>query len=311
MEELSSVQKDFDVKQQNINEAYGKWKDSPYLQDLSEYKSKILALILENQRLWLGHPNAPDSSDYEEFKEKAIELVAKIYTNFIPFDLVSIQPMFGPTDNVFYNKFKYIPSTEEGKAGESTFELKNDEVRAKSRKLKTFWRIPVDTDYLSNEIRNEITREIWTDLRLNVGTVVSKKIEDLNYERLYVDLSNITGILSRKTLNHDGYWIMVGKNIGEILSKDTPYSYGDLICIGTAMNRWKVYTDASFPPNEILVGKFSDERVFDAYFYCPYIAISQCPIIESGDFCPRRGGIITRYAKKMISSNYYGKIVYQ
>jgi hypothetical protein len=87
----------------------------------------------------------------------------------------------------------------------------------------------------------------------------------------------------------------------------SPFSIG---CeqMGTLSNRFTVYKDPYFPRNKILVGYKGGSYLETGYVYAPYVPLIVTPtIFAPEDFTPRKG-VMTRYGKKMIRSDFYGVV---
>jgi hypothetical protein len=78
--------------------------------------------------------------------------------------------------------------------------------------------------------------------------------------------------------------------------------------VGTISNRFTVYKDPYFPRNKILVGFKGGSYLETGYVYAPYVPLIVTPtIFAPEDFTPRKG-VMTRYGKKMIRSDFYGTV---
>src|SRR5262252_8518921 len=80
--------------------------------------------------------------------------------------------------------------------------------------------------------------------------------------------------------------------------------------VGTVNNRWRLYKDPLFPTNQILMGYKGDSYMDSGYFYCPYVPLTQTPVVlDPESFCPRKG-ILTRYGKKLLreGSKFYARM---
>ena len=106
------------------------------------------SVILENQRLF-----------DEISSEGSFETAKQILQDLAIFDLVSVQSMLGPASLVFYRK--------------NTIEYEPLIARAKMRTFNP-------NENISLKIKNEINKEVLTDLRNNVGFKSVKKLNDDN-----------------------------------------------------------------------------------------------------------------------------------
>lgn len=220
--------------------------------------------------------------------------------------------------------------------------IENEEIVAKSRKLKATWSHEVQQDLrsqhnldaeaeltalLAQEINLEIDREILTDLRNNAGTIA---VWDFNtslgdtikekYESLYVKVVEISNVVHRKTLRGGCNWVVTSPEVASIFetatagfapapSESFTSSLG-VQYVGTVNNRWRLYKDPMFPQGQILMGYKGDSYMDSGYFYMPYVPLTQTPVVMDPDsFCPRKG-IITRYGKKLLreGSKFYARM---
>lgn len=78
--------------------------------------------------------------------------------------------------------------------------------------------------------------------------------------------------------------------------------------VGSLANRFEVYKNPYMTENVILVGFRGNNFLETGAVYSPYIPLVQTPLVyDPVNFTPRRG-VMTRYAKKMVRPEFYGKI---
>ena len=78
--------------------------------------------------------------------------------------------------------------------------------------------------------------------------------------------------------------------------------------IGAIQNRWTVYKNPYMTENQILIGFRGSNFLETGAVYAPYVPLIMTPLVyDPSDFTPRKG-VMTRYAKKMIRPEFYGKI---
>jgi len=220
--------------------------------------------------------------------------------------------------------------------------VENEEIVAKTRKLKAAWSYEAQQDLrsqhnldaeaeltavLAQEINLEIDREVLTDLRLNAGTVAAWDFNTAlgdtikeKYEALYVKLVEVSNVIHRKTLRGGANWIVTSPEVASIFEtatagfapqmSETFTSSLGIQYVGTVNSRWRLYKDPLFPPGQILLGYRGDSYMDSGYFYCPYVPLTQTPVVlDPESFCPRKG-ILTRYGKKLLreGAKFYGRI---
>ena len=146
------------------------------------------------------------------------------------------------------------------------------------------------------------------------------------YETLVETVIDVANEIHRKTLRGSANFIVVSPDVATILEASVLYrpSYtldGDgqvsggmtLGCekVGTLSNRFTVYKDPYFPRNKILVGYKGGSYLETGYVYAPYVPLIVTPtIFAPEDFTPRKG-VMTRYGKKMVRSDFYGTVTVQ
>lgn len=220
--------------------------------------------------------------------------------------------------------------------------IESEEIAAKTRKLKAVWSYEAQQDLrsqhnldaeaeltavLAQEINLEIDREVLTDLRNNAGTIA---VWDFNtalgdtikekYESLYVKVVEVSNVVHRKTLRGGCNWLVTSPEVASIFETATAgfapnpsetftASLG-IQYVGTVNNRWRIYKDPLFPQGQILMGYKGDSYMDSGYFYCPYVPLTQTPVVLDPDsFCPRKG-ILTRYGKKLLreGAKFYARM---
>lgn len=220
--------------------------------------------------------------------------------------------------------------------------VESEEIAAKTRKLKAVWSYEAQQDLrsqhnldaeaeltavLAQEINLEIDREVLTDLRNNAGTVAAwdfntalgETIKE-KYESLYVKVVEVSNVVHRKTLRGGCNWLVTSPEVASIFEtatagfapapSETFTSSLGIQYVGTVNNRWRLYKDPLFPNNQILMGYKGDSYMDSGYFYCPYVPLTQTPVVlDPESFCPRKG-ILTRYGKKLLreGSKFYARM---
>jgi hypothetical protein len=143
------------------------------------------------------------------------------------------------------------------------------------------------------------------------------------YETLTETIIDVGNEIHRKTLRGSANFIVVGPDVATVLEAGTyyrpsysidgsgqvgaPFSIG-AEKVGTLSNRFTVYKDPYFPRNKVLVGFKGGSYLETGYVYAPYVPLIVTPtIFAPEDFTPRKG-VMTRYGKKMVRSDFYGTV---
>jgi hypothetical protein len=220
--------------------------------------------------------------------------------------------------------------------------VESEDITAKTRKLKAVWSYEAQQDLrsqhnldaeaeltavLAQEINLEIDREVLQDLRANAGTVTAwdfnTSLGDTikeKYESLYVKIVEISSVIHRKTLRGGANFIVTSPEVASIFEtatagfapapSETFTSSLGIQYVGTVNNRWRLYKDPLFQSNQILMGYKGDSYLDSGYFYCPYVPLTQTPVVlDPESFCPRKG-ILTRYGKKLLreGAKFYARM---
>jgi hypothetical protein len=143
------------------------------------------------------------------------------------------------------------------------------------------------------------------------------------YETLVETVIDCANTIHRKTLRGSANFMVVSPDVATILEASVLYrpSYsldGDGQAgapftlgaekAGTLSNRFTVYKDPYFPRNKILVGYKGGSYLETGYVYAPYVPLIVTPtIFAPEDFTPRKG-VMTRYGKRMVRSDFYGTV---
>jgi hypothetical protein len=291
------------------NESVEKW--SHHL-DVDKIKSKhivnTISTLIENQTIWWNsakdnHPLAT------HIFEDIPYMVKKIFDpeEFLGFDLVSVQAMLNPVQNIYRNTI--VQHKEK-------FEL-----TAKTRNLKTkAWElhqdlrgrdIEEDRIFVINpalrEISLELNREIYTDLYNNAGTLA----KNIKKDQIPTAMREIEAAMSVK-VNEWPNWIMCSNHTAASFFKDSFFS-PDKVIHKTQWKNYKLFTDPFFPRNTILMGYKGEDKYDSPYTYCPYMPISCTPVVlDPNSFIPTVR-LTCRYGKALQKTHgckYYGKITY-
>lgn len=220
--------------------------------------------------------------------------------------------------------------------------IESEEIAAKTRKLKAVWSYEAQQDLrsqhnldaeaeltavLAQEINLEIDREVLTDLRNNAGTVGSWDFNTAlgdtikeRYESLYVKVVEMSSVIHRKTLRGGANWIVTSPEVASVFETATAGFAPDpsetftsslgVQYVGTINKRWRLYKDPLFPTNQLLMGYKGDSYMDSGYFYCPYVPLTQTPVVlDPESFCPRRG-LLCRYGKKLLreGAKFYARL---
>jgi hypothetical protein len=196
------------------------------------------------------------------------------------------------------------------------------------------------SEYISLEIDLEILdmliesaaagTEVWSAVnnRSIVDNGTNGTISDLGFynsqgqwfQTLGTKIQKLSNIIHQKTLRGGANFMVISPSVGTILESIPGYaadSDGDVSKatyafgvqkVGALNGRYKVYKNPYMTENQILLGFRGAQFLETGAVFAPYIPLIMTPLVyDPSTFTPRKG-LMTRYAKKMVRPEFYGKI---
>jgi hypothetical protein len=131
-------------------------------------------------------------------------------------------------------------------------------------------------------------------------------------------LNKVSNKIHQLTLRGGANFIVASPDVCTILEsipgfmvsaeKDSMKFAAGVSAVGSMSNRYTVYKNPYMTSNEILMGFRGNNFLETGAVYAPYVPLIMTPLVyDPQNFTPRRG-VMTRYAKKMVRPEYYGKI---
>jgi hypothetical protein len=172
------------------------------------------------------------------------------------------------------------------------------------------------TEYWSAKVGNQIANNTVTN---NVSGVYYTQMTW--FQTIGIKLQKVSNIIHQRTLRGGANFMVVSPNVATILESipgfaaDTDgaadnmkYAFG-VQKIGALNSRYKVYKNPYMLENVILMGFRGNQFLETGAVYAPYVPLIMTPLVyDPATFTPRKG-IMTRYAKKMVRPEFYGKVV--
>ena len=142
------------------------------------------------------------------------------------------------------------------------------------------------------------------------------------YETLVETCIDVSNTIQRKTLRGAANFMVCSPDVATIFEASVLYKpsldmtpgASAMFALGTEKtgtlaNRFTVYKDPYFPRNVILLGYKGNSFLETGYVYAPYVPLVVTPTLyDPTDFTPRKG-VMTRYAKRMVRSDFYGVVI--
>ena len=141
------------------------------------------------------------------------------------------------------------------------------------------------------------------------------------FQTLGNKIQSVSNAIHQKTLRGGANFIVVSPETATILESIPGYATGadgdantnqfamGVQKVGAINNRYTVYKNPYMLENSILVGFRGANFLETGAVYAPYVPMIMTPLVyDPKNFTPRKG-VMTRYAKKMVRPEFYGKIV--
>jgi hypothetical protein len=139
------------------------------------------------------------------------------------------------------------------------------------------------------------------------------------FQTLGIKLQKVSNIIHQKTLRGGANWMVISPKMSTVMESipgfaadssgdDDKYNMG-VQKVGAINNRYTVYKNPYMVENTILMGYKGSQFLETGAVFAPYIPLIMTPLVyDPNSFTPRKG-IMTRYAKKMVRPDFYGKVI--
>ena len=192
--------------------------------------------------------------------------------------------------------------------------------------LSEYISLEIDLEILDMLKANALTTEYWSATigeEYN-GSTWSAGSSSLAYQKntwfqtLGTKINKVSNKIHQLTLRGGANFIVVSPDVATILEsipgfvvnadKDATSFAAGVSQVGSLASRYTVYKNPYMTSNEILLGFKGSSFLETGAVYAPYVPLIMTPLVyDPTNFTPRRG-VMTRYAKKMVRPEFYGKI---
>tara|TARA_R110000796_G_scaffold71706_2_gene162691 strand:- start:450 stop:2090 length:1641 start_codon:yes stop_codon:yes gene_type:complete len=139
------------------------------------------------------------------------------------------------------------------------------------------------------------------------------------FQTLGTKVNKLSNEIHRLTLRGGANFMVVSPTVSTILesipgfaadnsdAEKMEYAFG-IQKAGSFNGRYKVYKNPYMKENTVLLGYRGSQFLESGAVFAPYVPLIMTPLVYDPDtFVPRKG-LLTRYAKKMLRPEFYGKI---
>ena len=194
--------------------------------------------------------------------------------------------------------------------------------------LSEYISMEIDLEILDMLIRNADTTSHWsakiarevTDAGVRTDLSSGVYYTKMSwFQTLGVKLQKVSNLIHQKTLRGGANFMVVSPKVSTILESIPGFaadSAGDadkyamgVQKVGAINSRYTVYKNPYMTENTILMGYKGSQFLETGAVFAPYIPLIMTPLVyDPVSFTPKKG-IMTRYAKKMVRPDFYGKVV--
>jgi len=194
--------------------------------------------------------------------------------------------------------------------------------------LSDYISLEIDLEILDMLKSNALTTEYWsatigeeynssTGVWSGANTAVAYQ-KNTWFQTLGTKLNKVSNKIHQLTLRGGANFVVASPDVCTILEsipgftvsadKDASSFAAGVTTVGAIANRYTVYKNPYMTSNEILLGFRGSNFLETGAVYAPYVPLIMTPLVyDPTNFTPRRG-VMTRYAKKMVRPEYYGRI---
>ena len=171
--------------------------------------------------------------------------------------------------------------------------------------------------YWSSQVGREWNGSAFADYS-SVGATASAFNQGAWFQTLGTVVAGVSNKIHQKTLRGGANFLVVSPDVATIIESipgyassadngDAQFAFG-VTKIGSLNSRFQVYKNPYMKENVILMGYRGTQFLETGAVYAPYIPLIMTPLVyDPKNFTPRKG-VMTRYAKKMLRGEFYGKV---
>jgi hypothetical protein len=192
--------------------------------------------------------------------------------------------------------------------------------------LSEYISMEIDLEILDMLISGAKTTEKWSAENNKVwnGTAWTTSTSDFYntqgqwFQTLGTKIQKVSNKIHQKTLRGGANFLVCSPTVATILESIPGYAAatdGDqaefnmgVQKVGALANRFKVYKNPYMTENTILMGYRGSQFLETGAVYAPYVPLMMTPLVYDPETFTPRKGLMTRYAKKMIRPEFYGRI---
>lgn len=198
--------------------------------------------------------------------------------------------------------------------------------------LSEYISMEIDLEILSMLSENALTKEYWSatigevhdgttnggEDDWNAGGTAAAYNQGTWFQTLGTKIQKVSNQIHAKTMRGGANFLVCGPEVATILESipgyaaDTDGNQASFAMgvqkVGALNNRFTVYKNPYIQKDEIIMGFRGTQFLETGAVYAPYVPLIMTPLVyDPTNFTPRKG-VMTRYAKKVVRPEFYGKV---
>jgi len=192
--------------------------------------------------------------------------------------------------------------------------------------LSEYISMEIDLEILDMLIADARTTDNWSaeNNKVFTGTAWTTSTSDFYntqgqwFQTLGTKIQKVSNKIHQKTLRGGANFVVCSPTVATILESIPGYAANTdgsveefnmgVQRVGSLANRFKVYKNPYMTENILLLGYRGSQFLETGAVYAPYVPLMMTPLVYDPETFTPRKGLMTRYAKKMIRPEFYGKI---
>jgi len=195
--------------------------------------------------------------------------------------------------------------------------------------LSQYISMEIDLELLDMLIQNAYTVDYWSARNNEVwnGSSFTQQVATGNgyyntqggwFQTLGTKLQKVSNKIHQLSLRGGANFLVVSPTVATVLEsipgfaadgdgEKMEFNFG-IQKIGSLNSRYKVYKNPYMTENIVLMGYKGAQFLEAGAVFAPYVPLIMTPLLYDPETFTPRKGLMTRYAKKMIRPDYFGKV---
>ena len=169
------------------------------------------------------------------------------------------------------------------------------------------------TDHWSAE-----NNKVWDGSNWSTSTSDFYNTQGQWFQTLGTKIQKVSNKIHQKTLRGGANFVVCSPTVATVLESIPGYAANTdgtaeefnmgVQRVGSLANRFKIYKNPYMTENIMLLGYRGSQFLETGAVYAPYVPLMMTPMVYDPETFTPRKGLMTRYAKKMIRPEFYGKL---